>query len=241
MQDKVTVGLVAAAGRGMRFGREVPKSFYPVEDHTLLVWSMRNLVCWGGIGRFVVMVPQGWIDKAAQSLGELVPGDKLEIYAGGESRQESVAIGLSHIDKADFVMVHDACRPFISSSLISRVASEAEKYDAAVPVLQVTETLARLRGDMLEGTVPRKKIVTIQTPQVFKLEVLKKAFHTTDELIRRATDESSLVLESGHRVAVVEGERWNIKVTVKEDLKIIKSFLTSSRLELNEQDEQQGR
>jgi 2-C-methyl-D-erythritol 4-phosphate cytidylyltransferase len=235
MKDKVIVSLVAAAGRGIRFSKEMPKSFYPVQGKPLLVWSLDNLVSWGGISKFIVMVPPGWVDKAREFMEELLPGNDFEVLTGGETRQESVAIGLSHIGHADFVMVHDACRPFVSSSLISNVVMEAEKSGAAVPVLQVTETLARLRGDVLDGIVPREKSVTIQTPQVFRLEVLKKAFNTDDEIIRKATDESSLIMESGHRVTVVEGERWNIKVTVKEDLQIIKSFLTSSKLELTDE------
>jgi len=226
------VCLVAAAGRGVRFGRETPKSFYPVEGKPLLAWSLRSLNAWGGISRYVVMVPPGWEAEAKKALEAEVPGVAHAVLAGGETRQESVAIGLASIARADLVIVHDACRPIVSSGLIARVVDAAREHGAAVPVLGVTETLARLRDDVLEGIVPRERVVGIQTPQAFAFDVLSKAFSAAGDAIRTATDDSSLVLAAGFPVNVVEGEVWNIKVTVKEDLEIMGSFLSGRKLEL---------
>ncbi|MCK4237321.1 MAG: 2-C-methyl-D-erythritol 4-phosphate cytidylyltransferase, partial [Candidatus Krumholzibacteria bacterium] len=97
---------------------------------------------------------------------------------------------------------------------------------------EVTETLGRLRDGVLEAAVPRERVVSIQTPQAFRFEVLEKAFEAADETIRAATDESSLVLSAGYPVWAVEGERWNIKVTVKEDLGIVASFLAGKKLDM---------
>jgi 2-C-methyl-D-erythritol 4-phosphate cytidylyltransferase len=226
------VCIVAAAGRGVRFGREMPKSFYPVEGKPLLAWSLGGLNAWGKISSFVVMVPSGWESEARGEILRELPGLAFDVLAGGETRQESVAIGLNAVGRADIIIVHDACRPIISAALIERVVEAARETGAAVPALQVTETLGRLRDDILEGIVPRERVVAIQTPQAFKLEVLTKAFTHAGETIRTATDESSLALAAGFTVRVVEGEIWNVKVTVKEDLEIMSSFLSGKKLEL---------
>lgn len=224
--------IIAAAGRGVRFGREMPKSFYPVEGRPLLAWSARALAAWGGIDEFVVMVPAGWEAEAAREIAEAVPDLRARVVVGGETRQESVAIGLAHVEGAEIVLVHDACRPIVSVPLVRRVVEAAREHGAAVPALQVVETLARLRDDVLEGTVPRERVVGIQTPQAFRRDVLVKAFRAAGDAVRTATDESSLVLQAGFPVKVVEGEVWNIKVTVKEDLEIMGSFLSGRTLEL---------
>ena len=230
--DERIVCIIAAAGRGVRFGREMPKSFYPVEGRPLLAWSLRALGAWRTIAEYVVMVPAGWEDEAAREIAEAVPGAPVRVLAGGETRQESVAIGLASVDAADIVLVHDACRPMVSASLVERVVAAAREHGAAVPALEVVETLARLRDDILEGIVPRERVVGIQTPQAFRFDVISKALRSAGEAVRTATDESSLVLQAGYPVKVVEGEVWNIKVTVKEDLEIMGSFLSGRRLEL---------
>ncbi len=226
------VCIIAAAGRGVRFGREMPKSFYPVEGKPLLAWSLRSLAAWGGIAEFIVMVPSGWEAEAEREIAEAAPGARARVLAGGETRQESVAIGLASIPGAEIIVVHDACRPIVSVPLIERVVAAARERGAAVPALQIVETIARLRDDVIEGIVPRERVVGIQTPQAFRYDVLSKAFHAAGEAVRTATDESSLVLQAGFPVKVVEGEVWNIKVTVREDLEIMGSFLSGRRLEL---------
>lgn len=226
------VCLVPAAGRGIRFGREMPKSFYPVEGKPLLAWTLRALAAWGGVSRFTVIVPSGWESEAGSELAAETLHVPYDVIAGGETRQESVAIGLRSIASADIVVVHDACRPIVSPALIARVVEAARKHGAAVSALGVTETLGRLRDDVLEGIVPRERVVGIQTPQAFRFDVLSKAIDAAGEAIRVATDESSLVLAAGFPVKVVEGEVWNIKVTVKEDLEIMGSFLSGRKLEL---------
>ncbi len=227
---------MAAAGRGIRLGKEFPKSFYPVEGRTLLERSFENLVNWGRISEFIVMVPPGWEEKAEELLSKEKPAGGIKILAGGKTRQESVAIGLKEVDGDSLVLIHDACRPFVSPSLIERVVSGAMSSGAAVPVLQATDTLGRIRGEELEAILPRDRVVRIQTPQAFRAEILKEAFQAGKDLIGVATDESSLVLANDKPVKVVEGERWNIKVTVREDIDIITSFLAGSKLDLPDAD-----
>ncbi len=234
MEKTKVVCLVAAAGRGLRFGRELPKSFFPIEGRTLLARTLDSLKAWGGIAGFVVMVPAGWEEKAEEILSGEAADPHIRVVAGGETRQESVRRGLMEVRDAGIVLIHDACRPFVSPHLIERVVDGALTFGAAVPALQATDTLGRLRGEELESIVPRGGVVGIQTPQAFRMEILRKAYDTSEEVIMTSTDESSLVLAAGMPVKVVEGERWNIKVTVKEDLEIIASFLAGKKLTLSD-------
>ncbi|MBU8923270.1 MAG: 2-C-methyl-D-erythritol 4-phosphate cytidylyltransferase [Bacteroidales bacterium] len=238
IEDKYIVCIVAAAGRGLRLGREMPKSFYPVEERPLLAHSLDSLMRWGGIDEFVVMVPAGWEEKAGEVVAECDGKATIRVVAGGETRQESVEIGLREAGEADIVVIHDGCRPFVSASLIDRVVLEAERSGAAVPVLQATDTLGRLRGEELETIVPRERIVSVQTPQAFRMDVLRKAYTTSEDVIRTSTDESSLVLAAGLPVRVVDGERWNIKVTVKDDIGISSSFLSECVLDMENSGEE---
>lgn len=225
MEQQQIVCLVAAAGRGIRFGREMPKSFFPVEGRSLLVRSIEGLLACPSIGRYVVMVPPGWEDTARGLLEEALPDLEARVIAGGETRQESVEIGLGEAGEADIVLVHDAARPCFSAGLVERVIEATIRTGAAVPALQVTDTLGRIRDDDLEAIVPRERVVGIQTPQGFRTEVLRRAFEEARSTGLRATDESSLVLAAGMPVKVVEGERRNIKVTIKDDLGIVAGFL----------------
>lgn len=229
--------IIAAAGRGLRLGREMPKSFHQVEGRSLLVRSIQCIDAWRGVSRYIVVVPVGWEDTAREEIEQELKGLDCTVLTGGETRQESVSIGLSAVGTADLVIVHDSCRPVVSVSLVARVVDAARMHGAAVPVLEATDTLGRLRDEALEGIVPRERVVGIQTPQAFRLDVLRAAFETADEKIGSATDESSLVLAAGFPVRAVEGERWNIKVTVKEDLEIAASFLSERKLELPLADE----
>lgn len=221
--------LVAAAGRGIRFGREMPKSFHPVCGRSLLVWSIEGLRACPSVGRFVVMVPQGWEEAAREQLRREIPDLAAAVIAGGETRQESVEIGLAEAGDAEIVLVHDAARPCFTAALVERVVEAALRAGAAVPALQATDTLGRIRDDDLEAIVPRERVVGIQTPQGFRTSVLRRAFEEARAAGLRATDESSLVLAAGMPVKVVEGERRNIKVTVRDDLEIVAGFLGARR------------
>jgi 2-C-methyl-D-erythritol 4-phosphate cytidylyltransferase len=231
-RDRI-VCIVAGAGRGKRFGKEIPKSFFSIEGQTLLARSIKSIDVLDEPLEFVVLVPPGWEEKAREKLAVEAPGTKYRVLAGGNSRQQSVSIGLNEIKDARLVLIHDACRPFVSPDLVRRVVKEGMEFGAVVPVLQVTETLARIRDERLEGIVPRERVVGIQTPQAFDLGIIKKAYDTVEERIRTATDESSLVLAAGLPVKVVEGEKWNIKVTVRDDIEVALSFLTAKRLEFS--------
>jgi 2-C-methyl-D-erythritol 4-phosphate cytidylyltransferase len=188
--------IVVAAGAGQRFGR--PKQFEMLGDRRVVDWSV-DVASAASDGVVVVLPPgHGGVE-------------------GGTTRSESVRNGLARVpDGADIVCVHDAARPFASSTLFTRVIAAVEDgADAAIPALAVADTIKEIDIDGVVVRTPRRdRLVAVQTPQAFRAAVLRAAHdHGGD-----ATDDAALVEAIGGRVVVVEGDRENRKLTVPDDL-----------------------
>jgi 2-C-methyl-D-erythritol 4-phosphate cytidylyltransferase len=188
--------IVVAAGAGQRFGR--PKQFEMLGDRRVVDWSV-DVARAASVGVVVVMPPgHGGVE-------------------GGATRSESVRNGLACIpDGADIVCVHDAARPFASSSLFTRVISAVEQgADAAVPALPVADTIKEIDASgVVVRTPERDRLVAVQTPQAFRAATLRAAHEHGGD----ATDDACLVEAIGGRVVVVEGDPENRKLTVPDDL-----------------------
>lgn len=202
-----TWAIVLAGGSGTRFGGGQKVLFLVggkrVIDHALD--SARAAV--DGV---VAVIPQDWRIGDFERRADAV-------VTGGATRSESVRAGLAAVpDEAEVVVVHDAARPLATVALFKAVieALADPEVDAAIPGVPVVDTLKRVEGDRVAGTVPREKIVAVQTPQAFRAAALRAA-HASG---RDATDDAALVEEDGGRVTVVPGEEANIKITVVRDL-----------------------
>ncbi len=143
------------------------------------------------------------------------------VVAGGERRQDSVLNGLGAIGEAEFVAVHDLARPLVTAELIGRVFSAAQRFGAAVPGLPVRDTLKLVEGEFAVRTVPRAGIWAVQTPQVFRVDLLKGAIDPGLEV----TDDAAWLEARGIPVRVVPGDPANIKLTYPEDLEIAEALL----------------
>jgi 2-C-methyl-D-erythritol 4-phosphate cytidylyltransferase len=192
--------IVVAAGSGTRFGG--PKQYAPLGSRRVIDWSLataRQLT--DGV---VAVVPS---DRVAD------PGlDADTVVAGGPTRSASVRAGLAALPAdATHVLVHDAARPVPLASLWRRVLDALfEGADAVVPVVPLTDTLREVEG----GTVDRDRFVAVQTPQGFRVDVLRGAHRGDPD----GTDDASLVEAAGGKVVVVDGDRDNVKVTNSGDL-----------------------
>ena len=189
--------VIVAAGRGTRYGGA--KHELTIDDVSL--WKR-------GLDAF----------SAAGITQCVVVGDVPGGVAGGPRRRDSVSNGLDAIGDVDWVLVHDAARPLVTPSLIDRVVVAASTTDAdgVIPGLPVADTLKRVDGDRVTSTVDRSDLVAVQTPQAFRLAVLREA-HAADPAID-ATDDAMLVESIGGTVEVVAGDPNNIKVTYPGDL-----------------------
>ena len=143
---------------------------------------------------------------------------------GGPTRAESVAAALADVpEEALVVLVHDAARPLVESTLIERLLRPlGEGFDGVVPVLPVADTLKRVRDGTVAETVDREGLVAAQTPQAFLAPTLRRAF---SQELGGATDCASLVESVGGRVAVVDGDPRLLKITTPADLALVQSWL----------------
>ncbi|HTP29550.1 MAG TPA: 2-C-methyl-D-erythritol 4-phosphate cytidylyltransferase [Anaeromyxobacteraceae bacterium] len=225
--------ILPAAGLGTRMGRHAAektgtsrKQFMLLEGSPILLHTIRKFVASALADEIVVALRAddlGWVGEllAQESLGKPV-----RLVQGGESRQESVENALAVIGPdVDLVAVHDAVRPFIDLATIDKVIREAAESGAAIVGIVPVDTVKTLRKNKVSGTVPREGLALAQTPQVFRYELLTKAFRSAREDGFTGTDESSLVERLDVEVSVVPGSDRNIKITKPGDMDLAHLFL----------------
>lgn len=212
--------VVVAGGRGARIGGAVPKQFRALGDGTLLDHALAPFDTSARVGEMVVVLPADLIASRHAVPGKIET--PLRVVAGGVRRQDSVAAGFDVIGReTDVVLVHDAARPFCPPVLIDRTLDAAAETGAAVPALRATDTVkqAATRDGriVVEATLPRERIYLAQTPQAFRIEVLRDAVALGRSGVD-ATDEAWLAERCGHPVRLVDGDPDNFKVTTPADL-----------------------
>ena len=212
--------LIVAAGRGERLGGDVPKQFRPLGGKPVLRWAVEALLPHPRINSVRVVVARGQEHQAASVLDGLAVGEFIE---GGAERSDSVLNGLAAVGTGT-VLVHDAARPFCPPAVVDRLLEALDDADGAVPVLPVADTLAE-GGAMLEGHIDRKRLLRIQTPQAFHVEDLLYAYEEAGR--SAATDESSVMLAAGLKVATVEGDPALDKLTTAADWDRAEAILAS--------------
>ncbi len=218
--------IIVAAGSGERLGASVPKAFIALSGATLIERStavFSNI----GVGEIVIVVPVGWEDRAAD-LTEGFEG-RIICVAGGASRTESVRRGFDAIDSdAEIVAIHDAARPLIEKRDVVRTFEAAEKFGAAAPAVPIADTLKATDGEFIVRTLTRRGIFGVQTPQIFRYDLLKRALDSADGDF---TDDCALIENIGGKIAIVRGNRTNIKITYPEDIILAEAILKSRKAE----------
>jgi len=211
-----TVVLIVAAGRGYRVGGEIPKQYLQLADRSVVHKTTSAFVGHPDIDAVRVVIhpdDRTLYDDAVQGL------DLLEPVYGGRTRQDSVRLGLESLSSMvpEFVLIHDAARPFVNSGLITRVLRALEQSSAAIPVLPVNDTLKRGLDGKVQMTVERSTVWRAQTPQGFKFSNILSAHASAagNEL----TDDAAVAEAAGQEVVMVEGDEKNIKITTANDLR----------------------
>ncbi len=210
MTEGPVTALIVAAGKGARLGGDVPKQFRLLSGKPMLRWAVESFIRHPRIDAVRVVVGTGQQEQAATALAGL---EVAELIEGGAERTDSVRNGLQVIGEGA-VLVHDAARPFCPSAVVDRLLEALEDHDGAVPVLPVADTVAK--GDtVLDEQVDRRNLLRVQTPQAFHVEDLLYAFEEAG--LAKATDESSVMIAAGLKVAAVEGDPMLDKVTTPAD------------------------
>jgi 2-C-methyl-D-erythritol 4-phosphate cytidylyltransferase/2-C-methyl-D-erythritol 2,4-cyclodiphosphate synthase len=214
--------IIAAGGRGERFGGGRPKQLHAIDGRSILERSVMLFVDHPAIDDVIVVLPP---DLAAEPLLAAKQGKPLRVVGGGVRRQDSVAIGFAAAPPhTDLIVIHDAARPFASADLIARTIEAAAESGAALAALPARDTVKRGEQESsfvrVVETLPRETIYLAQTPQAFRRELLQAALEFGERQGLDATDEATLVERTGHQVRLVTGEATNIKITVPDDLPI---------------------
>lgn len=218
--------IVVAAGSGTRLGHKVSKALVPVAGLPLVAWTVRTLERVAGIETIVVVVPPGVEGEHVAQAARDVAGAVVTV-AGGARRRDSVRAGLDAVS-SPLVLVHDAARPLASAELFGAVLDGAERFGAAIPGVPVADTLVRGREARVIDAVAREDVFAVQTPQGFRTEVLRHA-HANADAAWDASDDGSMVRRAGGYVAIVAGERRNVKVTWPDDLVLVERWLVEEQ------------
>lgn len=222
--------VIVAAGRGVRAGSgpgDDPKQYRPIAGVRMLLRAIRPFAAHPRIATIVLVLPP---EDAAAPPDWLQPllGDRLLVAAGGEVRQQSVASGVARLPaECQLVLVHDAARPFVDADTIDRVLQVAELGACAVPGLPVVDTLKETdTAGLVVRTVPRERLVTVQTPQGFPRAMLETAHQRarSEAATAPATDDALLCERLGYPVRIVPGNPRNIKVTTADDFALADAF-----------------
>ena len=209
--------IIVAGGKGLRMGGDIPKQFLPVCGKPVLMRTMEAFHTYDAAIHIILVLPvsqQAYWKELCQEYQFSLSHD---IANGGDTRFHSVMNGLALVEGNGLVGVHDGVRPFVSQEVIARCYEEAEACKAVIPVIDVVETVRHLTEEGSE-TVPRDRYKLVQTPQVFEVELLRRAYQQTyTDLF---TDDASVVEALGEKVYLVKGNRENIKLTTPFDLKL---------------------
>jgi 2-C-methyl-D-erythritol 4-phosphate cytidylyltransferase len=212
--------VVAAAGRGERLGSGVVKALRELAGEPLLLHAIRGVRAVPAIGPVVVTAPVGLVND----LTVLLASYNVVVTAGGQERQESVRHGLAALPSGvEHVLVHDAARALTPAAVFADViAALRSGAEAVVPVLPIADTVKRVLGERVTGTIERGDLRAVQTPQGFRLDLLLQAHAQPGP---PATDDASLVERLGRTVHVVPGSAEAFKVTRPFDLLVAEALL----------------
>ncbi|MGB8013006.1 MAG: 2-C-methyl-D-erythritol 4-phosphate cytidylyltransferase [Terriglobales bacterium] len=231
--------IVPAAGLGTRMAPPSPakpktKQFKELGGTPILIHTLRTFAAEPAVHEIVVALRPDEIAGFRAQLETQYPEilrKPLQLVAGGEHRQDSVAQALSHIaaEAEDIVLVHDAVRPFVTSEIIAHVIEAAQLHGSAIAAWPAVDTIKQVErtadGALIKATIPRASIVMAQTPQGFRYRILRKAFDDAAGDGFLGTDEASLIERAGLPVEVVMGSPRNLKITTPADMELAEFYL----------------
>jgi 2-C-methyl-D-erythritol 4-phosphate cytidylyltransferase len=220
-EAKVAAVIVAAGDSARMNG--VDKMFAPIGQKRVLWRVLETFNKCKKVDQIIVVMSSKNIEDCRRMVAEFRWEKVTDICLGGKRRQDSVIEGLKRIKEAAWVLIHDGARPLVTIELIEKGLEAAKETGAAVPALPVTDTIKVVQeGEIVRQTLPRQNLRAVQTPQVFRYDVIKNTykFAAID-----ATDDATLVEKAGYKVKLYPGDYNNIKITTPDDLAMAEGLL----------------
>lgn len=222
--------LIAAAGRGERFGSGINKVLWEVAGKPLLAHTLAVFESCDAIDEIVIVTGRDDIEAAGRIVGRFGFAKVSRIAPGGTHRQDSVRNGLEHIT-GSIVSIHDAARPFVTPELIRACVEEAQRTGACIAAVPVVDTIKSASPEgTVERTIDRANLYAVQTPQTFNTSLIRKAYEQAYSDGVYATDDAALVERIGGRVTIVRGSYENVKITTPSDTVIASARLGGGRM-----------
>lgn len=215
----------AGASRRMKIGRN--KNFLELVGEKILLRTLKTFSKVERINFLVVVVAENEVEEVKNFLSAEKNLKNFVVTAGGSERQYSIANGLKFVPAdSEIILVHDAARPLVNVQTIENVIDAAEKFGGAIAAVHEKNTIKIIDAEnFVKETPPRAEIVSVQTPQGFRKEILFRAYSAAEKENFLGTDDASLVERIGEKIKIVWSDYSNIKITTPEDLEIAKTFL----------------
>jgi 2-C-methyl-D-erythritol 4-phosphate cytidylyltransferase len=215
--------VIVAGGAGTRLGASAPKAFVDLCGKPLLRYSIEVFETHALTGAITLVVPAEMMDQAQTLLSGRTSAIKIHIVKGGKERWNSVQNGVSACT-SDWIMVHDAARPFVTHAVIEAILEKTPDYDAVITATPETDTVRTFKEDRCLTTVDRTKLVRVGTPQLFRAQTLKESFLAARSMDAPPTDEAMLMEKMGIPIGIAWGDPLNFKITTQADLTLAEAL-----------------
>jgi 4-diphosphocytidyl-2-methyl-D-erithritol synthase len=207
--------IIVAGGFGSRIGGDIPKQFQLIGGKPIVLWALEAFYRFDPEMTLILVIPSQHFSSWESIKNEFNPPYSVTLVKGGEERFYSVQNGISALGDEELIAIHDGVRPFIDEVTIRRCFEAADKTGTAVPVIESVDSIRLLTPD---GSRPlkRKDVKRVQTPQIFKRDVLIKGYSQPYKDV--FTDDASVIEVSGTKITLIEGNKMNIKITTPDEL-----------------------
>lgn len=216
--------VILAAGEGRRMHSSLPKQFMELEGKPVLRYTLERFLEFDPQIRLIVVLPADRMEYWREYCHHTGFRPAMRLVTGGLTRFHSVQNALEYVPEDALVAVHDGVRPLLAADFLKELFDKAVRSRAVIPVLPLVESVRELQGAGLSRAVDRSRFVSVQTPQVFHADLLKRAY--AQPYSPAFTDDATVVESLGIKISLCDGRRENLKITTPEDLVLVRSFIS---------------
>jgi 2-C-methyl-D-erythritol 4-phosphate cytidylyltransferase len=213
--------IIVAGGSGTRLGHKLPKAFVPLAGKPLLSYSVDVFRSHPAVSNTILVVPESMLEEAQHIFS---PFKRIRCVTGGKERWMSVQNGVD-ASNAEWIMVHDAARPFVTIDVINHLLEKRFSYDSAITATPMVDTIRTFTGDLACATIDRTTLIRVGTPQLFRRSLLLEGFKLAASRKEEITDEAMLMQLLNKDVGLSWGDPINFKITTAADLEIAEALL----------------
>lgn len=228
-------GVVLAGGVGSRMGGDKPKQYLTVKDKPIIIYTIEKFISVPELEKVIVLCPSKWVEHTKNLIQKhIAPAEgRIAVIEGGSTRNETIMNAISYIDALGrldddtIIVTHDSVRPFVTYRIIEENIKAAREYGACDTVIPATDTIVESLDHSVISSIPDRSVMYQgQTPQSFNAVKLKNLYNSLSEEEKEIlTDAAKIFVMKGERVALVQGETFNMKITYPYDLRVAKSLL----------------